>query len=301
MGFLIYHKHKSGDGVSKALCALADLWRNHAINWERSPYISFTIKALKKKYPTEKRAKRPFTILFVWFFFRHFWHNQNFRYMAILTAILFDYAFGLRPGEATVTGKDAVILKYKQAVILRHRDGRLKELIIYLHNSKTNQSGHYLEQPTSDCRCNKFKFGFEEVCPLHVFAAYHRERCRRFGIPKPNDPLLINEMGRPLQYGMLNDFLYKGITKMSEATGIPLDTKYYTPHCLRVGGATDLARSGVDPFRIEQFGRWRTTCWANIYIQTDFIDLARLRGTTVSAIRDQFKWRGVNMNLRSIK
>ena len=70
---------------------------------------------------------------------------------------------------------------------------------------------------------------------------------------------------------------------------LEMDPKKYTPHSLRQGGCTDLARYGVPSWRIEMKGRWRSKMWRHTYINTDWRDMARLAKCTVSDLLDRIK------------
>ena len=74
---------------------------------------------------------------------------------------------------------------------------------------------------------------------------------------------------------------------VSEKIDVKLNPKYYTPHSLRVGGCTDLSREGATSYKVSRFGRWSSDCWKHIYVNIDFIDLARLRNETVEELRNK--------------
>ena len=75
---------------------------------------------------------------------------------------------------------------------------------------------------------------------------------------------------------------------MAKATGIALNPDYYTPHSIRIGSATDLARLGVPGWKIQKLGRWDTNMWTKTYVGLDLYDIARLRNSTISDLQASF-------------
>ena len=134
-----------------------------------------------------------------------------------------------------------------------------------------------------DCQCYKSNSVYlARTGPLMI--RYLKMRCKLFKKRlKKSDPLLVTELNARLKCCHINDFLHEAIRKMAEATGIPLSPFEYTPHSLRTGGTTDLARLGRNALFIQKFGRWQSNQWKQVYIQLDFRDLARLRNETTSS------------------
>ena len=75
---------------------------------------------------------------------------------------------------------------------------------------------------------------------------------------------------------------------LNKKLSLNMDPKKYTPHCLRQGGCTDLARYGVPAWRIEMKGRWRSKMWRHTYINTDWRDMANWQ-CTVSELLNKLK------------
>ena len=63
---------------------------------------------------------------------------------------------------------------------------------------------------------------------------------------------------------------------MNKKEKLDMNEKEYTPHCLRAGGCTDKARSGVPGYCIERAGRWASKVWKLTYIHTDWSDISKL-------------------------
>ena len=251
--------------------------------------MSYTIKSLKTKYPTNPQRKRPFSHIMVWWIYNAYYDaaNPNFTYLAVIIAILICYFLGTRPNECVWSYHSKSTAYYRQIQFLPSKK-EPKELVFHLTKSKTNP-GDRLELLSIECHCQKMRFGLPSPCLVHLLKRYLKLRKKKFGKIKKDDELLITELGRKLKYCHLNDFLHKSIIKMSEATKVPLSPFFYTPHSLRTGGTTDLARLGRNALFIQQFGRWQSDEWKKVYIQLDFRDLAALRGETISFIRNSMK------------
>ena len=95
----------------------------------------------------------------------------------------------------------------------------------------------------------------------------------------------MNQRGTPLSYRHVAAFLREGVDAMAVVDGVALCEKEYTPHSLRVGGCTDLARQGMQGYLIEQRGRWSSKVWKTTYINLDWRDIAKITGKSVSALR----------------
>ncbi len=63
--------------------------------------------------------------------------------------------------------------------------------------------------------------------------------------------------------------------------------KEYTPHTLRVGRCTDLARQGKPGWYIEKAGRWSSKVWKDTYINLDWTDLALLLNRPQSELQHE--------------
>ena len=293
--------HKfSGDNAAKAASALNWLYAKHDIPCIRNDSISYTIKCLKIKFPSEKRKKRPFCHILVYLFFKSFRQDGDWLSFTGLAAINLGYWLGMRPGEYSFHS-GARLLRFEQVSFIPDIEDP-KELTILLSDglgaatglgSKTNQRNEFVERLAVQCKCGMKRFGYKIVCPVHFMKKYIRRCERKFGPYKEDDPLLKNKEGKRYQYHHLNHFLHNGLDWIAKYSGVPIDSRFYTPHSLRVGGTTDNGRDGWQCFKITRFGRWRTTEWRDIYIQLDFYDIAKLRGETTTEIRNGFNFAGI--------
>ena len=83
--------------------------------------------------------------------------------------------------------------------------------------------------------------------------------------------------------------MFNAIVTLTKKLKVKLDPRKYTPHTLRQGGCTGMARHGVPSWRIEMTGRWRSKMWRKTYINTDWRDMAKLSNQTVTELLDKIK------------
>ena len=291
-GFLIKERKKTGASIEEYLSALTAYWRFYQLEYKRSGMMSYTIKSLKIKHPVSPRKKKPFSHLFIWWIFHTFYNakHPNLTILAVVIGILMGYFLGCRPNEYCYSyHKDQYTYRCQIRFIPSKEDAKEIAFMIPRGRSKTNRNGD-MEMITIDCHCHKMRFGLPSPCLVHLLLFYEKLRIRSFKKSlKPSDILLVTEVNKPLKYCQVNDFLHKAIIKMAAATKVPLCPHEYTPHALRTGGATDLARMGKNTLFIQQFGRWRSDEWKKVYIALDFTDLAILRNETITFIRNSMR------------
>ena len=87
------------------------------------------------------------------------------------------------------------------------------------------------------------------------------------------DPVLVTKTGKIFRYQHLNNFMFNAIKPINRIKKLKLKASNYTPHALRVGGCTDMARNGEPGWFIEQFGEWSSKIWKDVYINLDWSDL----------------------------
>jgi hypothetical protein len=91
----------------------------------------------------------------------------------------------------------------------------------------------------------------------------------------PDDHLFAIK-GKPYAKSQFATILRQQIVK------IGLNPQHYTPHSMRIGGATLLAISGCSADQIMQLGRWTSACYA-IYIQFTPLQRAELAARVAAA------------------
>ena len=137
--------------------------------------------------------------------------------------------------------------------------GNPTKVVLTLPYSKTNQPNRYKTElrtikPRSDggpCAVMMLK----EVC---------RGRMGRF-----SEPVFLQSPGLAINYKQVSDVL----TALCVYFG--LDRRYYTPHALRIGAATDAHMKGVSLFRIMVDYNWKSRKVAMGYIRVDNEDLEK--------------------------
>ena len=109
------------------------------------------------------------------------------------------------------------------SVVINKKDN---SVLLKLPGSKTNQKGKK-EYRTLVHRCQTETVD-SKYCPACAAIKLIQDRNDK------DEALFLNDVGRP--------FTYKDVHQMMEkiAIALNLNPRYYRPHCLRVGGATDL-------------------------------------------------------------
>ena len=293
-GYCAKELHKSGNTIDHYLSAITAYWRLYNVQYKRSSLMSFTIRSLKIKFPVNGQKKKPFTHLFVWWIYNAYYDaaKPSLTMLAVINGMLFGYFLGCRPSEYCYSYHKGIITTLGQLDFIPAINNA-KEMIFTIPKGQAKTNRHSdAEILAIDCQCQKTRFGLPCPCPVHTMIKYIKMRCKLFkGKVKRSDPLLVTELNKRLKYCHINDFLHKAIRTMSEATGVPLSPFEYTPHSLRTGGTTDLARLGRNALFIQKFGRWQSNQWKQVYIQLDFRDLAKLRNETTTSIRDAMRHR----------
>ena len=114
---------------------------------------------------------------------------------------------------------------------------------------------------------------------IQVRNQYHNET---FGA---NDPIFIKRNGKTVSYDNLNNFMHNTICAINRRMKLKMNPSNYTPHTLRTGGCTDMARKGYPAHIIESQGRWSSKMWKDTYVNMDWSDMARLADCTVSELK----------------
>jgi hypothetical protein len=258
------------------------------VTWTRPKFVTLLLKAFRKKRPVLSRPKRPWSVYHTKLTRRYavstFWD------LACFTGIVLGWGCLLR-GSEFATKTNGRLLKLRQLEIRKH------EAFITLDHSKTNQLGRK-EVISVPCRCfkrTKREFGNVRVkrsfCPCCTLKEYLRIRKRLY--PKsmrPNKPLLWKNNDYAVSMQNLRKFMKKAIKCINKHLSIDLDPAMYPTHALRVGGTTDMARSGYSAHMIERAGRWLTDLWKRTYMSNDYRDIALISGLTVDELQQQSRF-----------
>ena len=126
---------------------------------------------------------------------------------------------------------------------------------IFIPVSKTDPNGKGVFVHIAD-RADAF-------CPRH--ALIQLALALPTGSVEGDNPLFASTRGKGAKSSPLtNGAFVKRLKKWIEAIG--LDSKDYSGHSLRRGGATALLHAGVDPELVQIQGRWRSVAY-KIYVQ----------------------------------
>lgn len=140
-----------------------------------------------------------------------------------------------RAGEFSVKARSNVLLR-------RDFVDRPGEIKLYLADSKTDFRRHGVWIPLFECP------GAPDICvPSAIRAAMAAAPLKG-----PDDPLFQREDGKPMTY----HFFLGETRRRLHLLGLP--SRSYGAHSFRIGGATELAKLGVDVGSIMLLGRWKS-------------------------------------------
>ena len=141
-------------------------------------------------------------------------------------------------------------------------EGNLNVCIIELPDAKTKQRyDPGKETRTIYCRCNTVG---SRKCAVHSLYIICKDR-----LDKKRQALFLLPDGFPVTYNV-----YRKILRvLCDAVGI--DYRYYTPHALRIGEATDRSMRGDSIESIMKFVQWKTRESAMIYIRPNNVDFVK--------------------------
>ena len=160
----------------------------------------------------------------------------------------------LRSGEVAVNTVSYVGLKlliWENAALSKDSDGREK-MALTTRESKTD--------PFRIGRVAYTGRGADGACPIEAVTAHFKHQ-KALGRAKPSDPLFQFRDGEILTYGK---FL-KLIKALARVADIP-DSRAYSGHSFRKGGATALLRAGVPVAVIMEKGNWKSYDSMNRYL-----------------------------------
>lgn len=268
----------NSNGCDKAITAAISNLKDNGHSFDRSKYK--TIKRLLDGYeanrPPDRRFKKPFSAIHVQQMFK-FSDTEDFNTFTLVTATLFAYVFLLRPGEFTINSIKKKSATINQVTFIPTRNS--KEMTFRVLDSKTNKKNKKNEIRDTPCLCNDktHKNTTPIPCPVHTLKKYLSMRESNFGKCQSKDPLFVTKDNTPLRYHHLNNFLFNVISMINRKRNVSMKPTEYTPHALRVGGCTDMARNNEPNWKIERLGRWsQSKTWRDVYINLDWTDLAIL-------------------------
>ena len=140
------------------------------------------------------------------------------------------------------------------------RRKQLYAMIITLNKSKTFQEYSPVQETrTLTCRCPDLC----AVCETYALVKHRFDR--------PHEGLFLLSNGFPVTYSIWRKLL----KSLVEAIG--LDYKYYPPHSLRIGEATDQNMRGVPLEQTMKFIKWKNRKSAMTYIRPDNEDFIKFQ------------------------
>ena len=255
--------------------------------WSRPRSISLLVKSVRKLRPTQRRPKRPWSIFHT--LYGRFFALHTYRDLCCYTGIILGHGALLRCSEFAETWNNKPVLTLGQI------DLRSNEAYITIDYSKTNQFRKE-ECIGVPCHCTKHtgkQFGnvtiTPDICPFHVLRHFIQSRNKLFG-SDPAQPLLLKDNNKPLNRQNVTNWMRRVIKAINKHFDLDLNPKHYPTHSLRVGGTTDLARSGFSTHTIESQGRWLSDLWKRTYMSNDYRDIALLSGLTEIVLKEQCRY-----------
>ena len=284
------YTHLNSDLVSKALTAAVSYHKDNGISFDRKlfPTIKRHIDGFRSERPPQRRPKLPFSEYHVQKVFQFCVDTHNYDDILVSCALLIGYSLLLRPGEIGYKPESQEKHLLNNSINWHPSFANPREISIEVVASKTNRWKHKTEIIYASCNCHK------EIriipCPVHYLKYWIIIRNRfHKKVFKKTDFIFIHKNGKPFRSDNLNNWMFNAILIISKKIRAKLYPSKYTPHALRQGGCTDMARHGFPAWRIEMAGRWESKRWRKIYINTDWRDIATLSGRLVTDLLNDIK------------
>ena len=281
--------HLNSDLASKAVTSVISFHKDNGISFDRKsfPSIKRHIDGYRSHRPPDRRPKLPFSEYHIQKTFLFCVNNNIYEDIMVGCALLIGYSLLLRPGEIGHQPRSSEKDLLNKSIVWNPSFSSPKEISIEVEASKTNRWKHKTEiyMPLNCDDSIRIL-----SCPVHYLKFWILTRNRfHKNTFKQSDYLFIHKNGKPFRYDNINNWIHNVILALNRRLNLNMDPKKYTPHALRQGGCTDLARHGVPSWRIEMKGRWRSKMWRHTYINTDWRDMAKLAGCTVSDLLKKIK------------
>ena len=276
--------------TSRVITAAISFHKDNGISFDRKQHTSIRriLEGYQSLRPPDKRIKLPFSEYHVQNIFKYCVDTKSYTSLLPGCAMLIGYCLLLRPGEIGYQPKSDEKNLYNRSITWHPKFEDPKEISIKVEASKTNRWRHKTEIIYTHCNCNNPNRIIP--CPVHLLKhwinmrnAYHKKKF------KSKDFLFIHKNGKPFRYDHINNYLQNAMAIVARKMNIKLDPSNYTAHTLRQGGCTDMARHGIPSWRIEMTGRWSSKKWKTTYINTDWRDIAKISGFSVTELLDQIK------------
>ena len=259
-------------GVANAcLSQLGAFWVENNISWQRKshPQLAIQLKWYKRYQPSQVRIRKPIMTEMLRRMLQPLLHSNSLRKSTLAAGICIGHFFGARAGEFTCSNytlsEGDVMLRHKH-LQWSFQSGKVVSLTLTFEKSKVNQFGEKTENVAVDCCCAR-----DEICaPCIIWNMCQIKAQKRHRAAQPHDPVLYmsTKTGcKALNRDHISKYLKTAVAKYG------LNPKEYSLHSLRIGRASDLARTRVARWLIAKWGRWTSDCWEKIYARLDFRDI----------------------------
>ena len=207
-----------------------------------TPRIALALKSLSHNAPEVQQAL-PITYSIMKSFHSLLSHTvPDLALWACITCLFFGCR---RAGElAPSVSQMAIGFEYPRVNQLKFVHGSSPALMLHISRTKTQPKGFTMVLGCSG----------DSVCPYCSMVLYLHARGIRDSGSHPG-PLFIQPDGSPI----CKEYLMVKQSHMLQALGI--DSKGFTLHSYRAGGATQLSINGVHELWIQKAGQWKSLCY----------------------------------------
>ncbi len=207
-----------------------------------TPRISLALKSLSHSAPAVRQSL-PITYAIMKGF-----HSQLTQslYDQALWACMTSLFFGCRrAGELTPSvSQMSQGFQYPRVQDLQFVSGSTPAMVLRIARTKTQPKGFTLVLGCSA----------DTICPYCAMLLYLHTRGIRDCGSHPV-PLFVQPGGSP----MCKEYLSDKQSRMLQALG--LNSRAFTPHAYRAGGATQLSINGVHEYWVQKAGQWKSMCY----------------------------------------
>lgn len=173
------------------------------------------------------------------------------------TAFILAFWCMLRPGEYTFKSNKTGI-KLRNEHVRTIKSGPTPFLKITLISPKTNKPGE--QYVVVSCKCSIHKI----VCPYHTVLNYIEFKKINYNLQQIGNPgdsffVIPNPYNKNIKYSPINYDKwckwFKSLYNIIDIEGL------FTPHSLRISGASYYFNAGLPAYLIQILGRWKSECW----------------------------------------
>ncbi len=248
LGWLYWEKTFKGKdiphGVAKAcLTAVGKYWNDNGLTFVRKNHPAITRKLIgyKKWRPSLKRARKPWCLNHMKLAMKVLLKAKTELALTLAACLAVGYWWGCRVGEYTSSPSTIALgdipLRFKHLAWFYDKNGTLLSVAIKIEKSKCNQYGEKNETLPVDCTC---KVHGKATCGPHLLQKLCRAKVRSKGRNLKRNDLIFEKSHKK---AMTPDCINNTLEVLANQMG--LKGSEYRSHSLRIGRATDLARSNM--------------------------------------------------------